>query len=103
MKKILVLTVLIMGYCLPAFSQVYRPLAVDSTLKFLPNTAENPSSLKSIQGNSYLNQYRLQNSKTGFSNDRADSKILSPETNMPIVNICKPDSSVRYTMLIKSF
>jgi len=116
MRKILLLFVLSMGYCLPAFSQVYQPFAVDSTLN-LPMNITIPMNIvrnrptSPIRDNSYLYQYQPQNNKTDFGNSIVDSKIHRSDFNMPVIKptgnftmpICKPDSSVTYTMLIKRF
>lgn len=121
MKRLLLLNILLGVFLLQTHSQVSSQMDIDSTLKTNAiNTFQKPLSLsKSIEYKSNLNDF-LKYSNNPFSNlsaeeitsrqksDRTVEK-LRPNNSMPCVNprgsfpmlICEPDSSIRYSLLIK--
>lgn len=128
MRKILLLTVLIVGYYLPTFSQLdNRPqnnrLRIDTTFSnlSLKNNLKTPNLVISFDSNWLFNNSR--NNKKFIYPKLTDknSKLVQdpieifqmPQTfdNMPCVKpqgffpmlIVKPDSTVRYSLLIKKY
>jgi hypothetical protein len=123
MKKILLFTVLIIGYCLPAFSQSGSQLYIDTTsVKFgIFNGTKTLGHSDTIDFKQLLNnreQYKYKLSPKLADKDvrfgRLSKGIIkAPDNsdNMPVVYphgsfpmpVYKPDSTVRYTMLIKKY
>jgi hypothetical protein len=128
MRKILLFTVLIVGYYLPAFSQldkqpqIYR-LQIDTTFSNLslknnlttPDLA-NSFDFKWLSNNSGNNKQliypKLTDKNSRFEQDAiAIFKMPSTFDNMPCVKpqgffpmpIVKPDTTVRNTLLIKKY
>jgi hypothetical protein len=128
MRKILLLTVLIVGYYLPTFSQLYnRPhnyqLQIDTTFSNLslknnlktPNLV-NPFDTNWFFNNSTYNKKLIYPGLPGINSNSGQDPIAifqMPSTfdNMPCVKpqgffpmlIVKPDSTVRYSLLIKKY
>lgn len=123
MRKILLLTALIIGYYLPTFSQMNRPLKIDSTFKNLSlnNSAKTLNHFDTIDFKNLFNK-PVNNKDFSFTKRADKNLILGRESigifgaqksidNMPCLKpqglfsmpIYKPDSTVKYTMLIKKF
>ena len=122
MRKILLLTILIIGYNLLTFSQFNRRLQIDSTFKS-PSFSSTKTfrSIDSIHYNWQLNNPKNNKNflspKFGDKNrnsDRDTFKIIEiPKSldNMPCLKpqgsfpmpVSKADSTVSYTLLIKKF
>ena len=123
MRKILLLTVLIIGYYLPTFSQFNSRLKFDPTFKnfSFSNGAKTFSHFDSIDFKGLLN--KPENDKNFYFPKLADKNMtfgrdsvgifetqktfdnmpcLKPQGFFPMP-IYKPDSTVRYTMLIKKY
>ena len=128
MRKILLLTVLIVGYYLPTFSQLdsrlqNNRLQIDTTFSnlLLKNNIKTPNLDNSIAFkwlfNNSLNNKKLIYPKMADKNlklGQAPIAIIKTQPtfdNMPCVKlpgifpmtIVKPDSTVRYTLLIKKY
>ena len=123
MRKILLLTVLIIGYYLPAFSQFKSRLQIDSTFKNFSfnNSKKTFLHIDSIDFKGLVNNYR--NDKNFLYTKLADKNMTfgresveifeTPKSfgNMPCLKpqglfpmpVYKPDSTVRYTLLIKKY
>jgi hypothetical protein len=128
MRKILLLTVLIVGYYMPTFSQPdNRPqnnrLQIDTTFSnlSLKNNLKTPDLVISFDSNWLFNNYR--NTKNLIYPEFTDKNLKlvhdpiaifnMPPTidNMPCAKpqgffpmpIVKPDSTVRYSLLIKKY
>lgn len=128
MRKILLLTVLIVGYYLPTFSQLYnRPhnyqLQIDTTFRNLslinnlktPNLV-NPFDTNRLFNNSTYNKKLMYPALPGL-NPKSGQDLTAifqmPQTfdNMPCVvpqgyfpmPIVEPDTTIRYTLLIKKY
>ena len=128
MRKILLLTVLIIGYYLPTFSQFDNQpqnnrLLIDTTFSnlSLKNNLKTPNLVISFDSNWLFNNSRNnkkliypkltdKNSKSG-QDPIAIFKMPPTFDNMPCVKpqgffpmpIVKPDSTVRCTLLIKKY
>ena len=123
MRKILLLAVLIIGYCLPTFSQSNSQLQIDTTaVKFgFYNSTKTPGHFDTIdfkqllnnpEHHKYLLDPKLADKDVHFG-QLSNGKIKAPQSsdNMPCLYpqgsfpmpIYKPDSTVRYTMLIKKY
>ena len=128
MRKILLLTVLIVGYYLPTFSQLdYRPqnnlLQIDTTFSnlSLKNNFKTPNLVISYDSNWLFNTSR-NNKKLMYPKltDKNSKSVQDPIAifqkpptfdNMPCVVpqgyfpmlIVKPDSTIRYSLLIKKY
>jgi hypothetical protein len=128
MRKILLMTVLIVGYYLPTFSQLdYRPqnnrLLIDTTFSnlSLKNNLKTPNLVISFDSNWLFNNTR-NNKKLIYPKltDKNSKLVQDPITifnmpqtfdNMPCVKpqgyfpmpIVEPDTTVRYTLLIKKY
>ena len=128
MRKILLLTVLIVGYYLPAFSQLYnRPhnyrLQIDTTFSYLSlkNKFKTPNIVNSFDSNWLFNNSTYSkkliypnltdiNSKSGqdpiaiFNIPLTfdDMPCVVPQGYFPMP-IVEPDTTVRYTLLIKKY
>ena len=121
MKKIILFTALICGYFIPAFSQINCPFKIDTTFRNLSiYNYQKPYSLGNISDfkdklNGLLNDRNflfngLPNKNLNFSQDsfRTIGKTQTYD-NMPCIKpqgffpmrICKPDSTVRYSMRIE--
>jgi len=123
MRKILLLTIFIIGYYLLTFSQFNGRLQIDSTFKSpsFDNNTKTFISIDSIHYNWQLNNPK--NDKNFFSpkfgdknrnSDRDTFRIieipnsldnmtyLKPQGFFPMP-VSKPDSTVKYTLLIKKF
>lgn len=123
MRKILLFTVLIIGYYLPAFSQSGSQLYFDTTcVKFgIFNGAKTLGHSDTIDFKQLLNNHEQHNYK--LSPKLADKDVrfgrlskviikapdnfdnmtcLYPQGSFPMP-VYKPDSTVRYTMLIKKY
>jgi hypothetical protein len=128
MRKILLLTVLIVGYYLPTFSQPdSRPqnnrLLIDTTFSnlSLKNNLKTPDLVISCDSNWLFNNSRNNKNLIYPKLTEKKSKLVQdpmaifqmPPTfdNMPCVKaqgffpmlIVKPDSTVRYSLLIKKY
>lgn len=121
MRKILLLTVLIIGYYLPTFSQSNSLLQIDTTsvkFGFFNNTKTlghfDPIDFKQLLNNPEHHKYLLNpkfTDKDVHFGQLSNGKIKAPQSfdNMPCLYpqgsfpmpIYKPDSTVRYTLLIK--
>jgi hypothetical protein len=123
MRKILLLIVLIIGYYLPTFSQVNSRLNFDSTFKnfSFSNSTKTFRHIDSIDFKEFLNNPandkdflfpKLTDKNMTFGRDSIG--IFEPQKsfdNMPCLKpqgffpmpIVKPDSTVRYTLLIKKY
>jgi len=128
MRKILLLTVLIVGYYLPTFSQFYnRPqnyrLPIDTTYSnlSLKNNLKTPKLVNPFDSSWLFNNSR-NNKKLIYPGltDKNSKLVQDPITifqkpqmfdNMPCVvpqgnfpmPIVEPDTTVRYTLLIKKY
>ncbi len=128
MRKILLLTVLIVGYYLPTFSQFYnRPqnyrLPIDTTYSnlSLKNNLKTPKLVNPFDSSWLFNNSKNNkkliypgltdiNSQSGQA-PNAIFNMPSTSDNMPCVvpqgyfpmPIVKPDTTVRYTLLIKKY
>jgi hypothetical protein len=121
MKRVILFSVLISGCILPAFSQINTSLKIGTTDKNLSfyNYQKPCSLLNSIdfksQSNSGLDDGnylldRFSDKKQILGKDAlepfekpqsfANMPCVKPEGNFPM-RICKPDSTVRYSLLIK--
>lgn len=128
MRKILLLTVLIVGYYLPTFSQLYnRPqnnrLQIDTTFSnlSLKNNLKTPNLVISIDSNWLFNNSRNYKKLICPNLTYKNSKLVQdpiaifqkPQMfdSMPCVvphgyfpmPIVEPDTTVRYTLLIKKY
>ena len=123
MRKILLLTVLIIGYYLPTFSQFNNRLKFDPAVKdfSFSNSTKTFIHVDSIDFKGFLNNHandkdflfpELADKNMTFSRDSIG--IFEPQKsfdNMPCLKpqgffpmpIYKPDSTVRYTLLIKKY
>ncbi len=123
MRKILLLAVLIIGYCLPTFSQSNSQLQIDTTtVKFgFLNSTKTLGHFDSIDFKQLLNNpehhkyllspklvYKdvhfgqLSNGKINVPHSIDNMPCLYPQGSFPMP-ICKPDSTKRYSLLIKSY
>ena len=123
MRKLLILTAMIIGSCLPTFSQSANQLQVDSTshkfgifnnkislghhdsidLKKLLNHPENHLYLPNANSddkNLHFDLFSDGRIKTQHTGD--NMPCLYPQGSYPMP-VCTPDSTVRYTLLIKKF
>ncbi|MCX6221934.1 MAG: hypothetical protein NTZ69_13220 [Bacteroidia bacterium] len=123
MRKIILLTVLIIGYCLPTFSQSNSQLQFDTTtVKFgFFNGSKTLGHLDTIDFKQLLNnpehhKYlldpkladkdvhfgQLSNGRIKASHSLDNMPCLYPQGSFPMP-ICKPDSTVRYSLLIRKY
>ena len=128
MRKILLLTVLIVGYYLPAFSQLYNRqqnyrLQIDTTFSnlSLKNNLKTPDLVNPFDTNWFFNNSTYNkklmypglpglNPKSG-QDLTAIFQMPSTFDNVPCVvpqgyfpmPIVEPDTTIRYTLLIKKF
>jgi hypothetical protein len=121
MRKFLLLAVLIIGYHLPTFSQTINQIQSDiSSVKFGFNNStktlrhDDSIDFKQFLNNPPIHKYQL-DPKLADKDVRfgqlSNAKIQAPHAcdNMPIIHpqgsfplkIYKPDSTVKYTLLIK--
>ena len=124
MRKILLLAVLITGYYLTTFSQVMGQLQIDTTFKkftfknnatgflHLPSVDINGQLISPKNGMNFLYPKFGDNKNLAFGRKQIMHVILpSSMDNMPCLKpqgffpmpICKPDSTVHYTLLMKKF
>jgi hypothetical protein len=123
MRKIVLLTFLIIGYYLPTFSQFNSRLKFDSTFKYFSfgNSTKTFRHVDSIDFEGLL--HKPTNNKDFLFPKLADKNLTFVRdsvgffetqksfSNMPCLKpqgyfpmpIYKPDSTVRYTMLIKKY
>jgi hypothetical protein len=123
MKKILLLTILILGYYLTAFSQSKDQLKIDTTLvKFgFPNSTTTFGHINTIdykqfldnpEHHKFLPDTKLAGREVYFGH-LSNSRINAPHSfdNMPCLYpqgsftmpVYRPDSAVNYTLLIKKY
>lgn len=121
MRKILLLAISIFGYCLLTFSQLNKRVLIDSPFKnsSFDNSIKTFRSIDSIHFNWGLNSpkndknflfQRLPNKDMNYSRGSYgiveipksldNMPCLKPQGFFPML-ISKPDSTVRYTLLIK--
>ncbi len=121
MRKIFLIMVLIVGYYLPTFSQSERLLQIDTTVvKFgFPNNGKMHLHLDTLAINQLFktpekHKYlldpnsadkdirfgQLSNVRIKALQSQDNMPCLYPEGNFPMP-IYKPDSTIRYTLLIK--
>ena len=123
MRKLLLLTVLIIGYYLPAFSQSNSQFQIDTTtVKFgIPNNTKISGHFDTIDFKQFLNNterhiYKLDLKLAGKDvhfGQLSNGKISAPHSfdNMPCLYpqgsfpmpVYKPDSTVKYSLLIKKY
>lgn len=123
MKKILLMTVLVIGYYLPTFSQLKSKLQFDTRLKnFSFNDTNTFGHIDFNDFNGLLNGHKderdfLFPNKLAYKNlhfgqnSSGIVKTPQPLANMPCIKpnglfpmpIYKPDSSINYTLLIKKY
>jgi hypothetical protein len=123
MRKILLLTVLIIGYYLPTFSQLKSKLQSDTRLKnFSFNYTNTFRHIDFNDFNGLLNGHNVERDflipnkltyKNLHSGQNASGIVKTPQPfyNMPCLKpngffsmpIYKPDSSINYTLLIKRY
>ena len=123
MRKISLLTVLIIGYYLPAFSQLNSRLQIDPTVKnySFNNDTKTFRHIDSIDFMGLLNNHgsdkiflhpKLADKNLTFGRDPFGiTETFKSVDNMPCLKpqgyfpmpIYKPDSTVSYTLLIKKY
>ena len=124
MRKILLLAVLIAGYYLTTFSQVMGQLQIDTTFKnftfknnttgllHFPSVDINGQLFSPKNGMNFLYPKFGDKKNLAFGrkqimhvilpNSMDNMRCLKPQGFFPMP-ICKPDSTVNYTLLIKKF
>jgi hypothetical protein len=123
MRKLFLIMVLVSGYCLPTFSQSDSQLQIDTIkVKFgILNSTKIPGNFDTIDFTQFLNNTECHKYKLDpklAANDvhfgqLSNGKISAPQyfDNMPCLYpqgsfpmpVCKPDSTLKYSLLIKKY